>query len=199
MSNHDTPKAACGRATATPVDQARRRVIRIAAAGLVAGISAPLSFAGEEVQILTGDRLVLHTTKEAPVALKAVDIKPGKVILAYPFDLASKKIRNESRLSKVLLVRTDAAQMNDETKGRSAGGVLAFSGVCTHAGCDVSAWMAKSSTLLCYCHSSQFDPYDSGKVAGGPAPRSLPWIAIKLEGEELVVAGALSADPGAPA
>ena len=142
MSNHDTPTAACGCATATTVDQSRRRIIRIAVAGLAAGISASLSFADEDIQILTGDRLVLHTTKEEPVALKADDIKPGKVMLAYPFDPASKKIRNESRLSKVLLVRAVEAQMNDETKRRSAGGVLAFSGVCTHAGCDVSAWMA---------------------------------------------------------
>ena len=199
MSNHDTPKVACGCATATTVDQSRRRIIRIAVASLAAGISAPLSFADEDIQIQTGDRLVLHTPKDEPVALKADDIKPGKVILAYPFDPASKKIRNESRLSKVLLVRADEAQMNDETKRRSAGGILAFSGVCTHAGCDVSAWMAKPSTLLCYCHSSQFDPYDSGKVAAGPAPRSLPWLAIKLEGEALVVAGALSAAPGFPA
>ena len=199
MSDHDNTKAPCGCAAETTVNPSRRRIIRIAAAGLAAGISAPLSFAGADIQILTGDYLVLHTTKEEPVALKAVDVKPGKVILAYPFDPASKKIRNESRLSKVVLVRADESLMNDEIRSRSAGGVLAFSGVCTHAGCDVSAWMAKTSTLLCYCHSSQFDPYDSGKVAAGPAPRSLPWLAIKLDGEALVVAGALSADPGAPA
>lgn len=178
--------------------ESRRRVFRIVA-GVAAGMATGASFGQEEGQISVGDRLVLHTAKGDPVALKASDVAPGKVVLAFPFDPASKTIRNESRLSKVLLVRVDEAQMDAETKKRAAGAVLAFSGVCTHAGCDVNAWMAKTSKLLCYCHSSQFDPLDSGKVADGPAPRALPWLAIKLEGEELVVAGPLSAPAGAPA
>lgn len=178
--------------------ESRRRIFRLAA-GLAAGMTTRIAWAGDEAQIVVGDRLVLHTTESAPVALRAADVKPGKVVLAFPFDPATKKIRNESRLSKILLVRGDEAKMDPETKQRAAGGVLAFSSVCTHAGCDVNAWVAKSSKLLCYCHSSQFDPYDSGKVADGPAPRPLPWLSIKLEGEELVVAGPLSAPAGAPA
>ena len=198
----------CEAAQCSPLNQApdsqasaesRRRVFRIVAAGIAAGMTTRLSLAGEDGQILVGDRLALHTTEENPVALRAAEIKPGKVVLAFPFDPASKKIRNESRLSKILLLRADEAQLKAETRPRSAGGILAFSGVCTHAGCDVNSWMAKTSRLLCYCHGSQFDPYDSGTVAAGPAPRSLPWLAIKLEGEELVVAGPLSASAGAPA
>lgn len=178
--------------------EGRRRIFRLMV-GLAASATARVGFAGDEAQIVVGDRLVLHTTEGSPVALRVADVKPGKVVLAFPFDPTSKKIRNESRLSKILLVRGDEAKMDEETKKRAAGGVLAFSSVCTHAGCDVNAWMAKTSKLLCYCHSSQFDPYDSGKVADGPAPRPLPWLAIKLEGEELTVAGPLSAPPGAPA
>lgn len=176
----------------------RRRVFRLVA-GIAAGMTTRIALADDEAQILVGDRLVLHTTEGAPVALRPADVRPNKVVLAFPFDPATRKIRNESRLSKILLVRGDEAKMDEETKKRAAGGVLAFSSVCTHAGCDVNAWMAKTSKLLCYCHSSQFDPYDSGKVADGPAPRPLPWLAIRLEGEELVVAGPLSAPPGAPA
>lgn len=176
----------------------RRRIFRLVA-GLAAGMTTRIALADDEAQILVGDRLVLHTAESAPVALRPADIKPNKVVLAFPFDPATKKIRNESRLSKILLFRGDEAKMDEETKKRAAGGVLAFSSVCTHAGCDVNAWMAKTAKLLCYCHSSQFDPYDSGKVADGPAPRPLPWLTIKVEGDELVVAGPLSAPPGAPA
>lgn len=183
---------------AQPCVENRRRIFRLVA-GLAAGMTTRIGFAGDEGEIVVGDRLALHTTESSPVALRAADVKPGKVVLAFPFDPATRKIRNESRLSKVLLVRGDEAKMDEDTKKRAAGSVLAFSSVCTHAGCDVNAWVAKSSKLLCYCHSSQFDPYDSGKVTDGPAPRPLPWLAIKLEGEELVVAGPLSAPPGAPA
>ena len=37
----------------------------------------------------------------------------------------------------------------------------------------------------------------AGKVTDGPAPRSLPWLPLALAGDELMVAGALSATPGA--
>ncbi len=188
----------CQCQSSQPNVESRRRIFRLIA-GLAAGLTTRLGFANDEGQIVAGDRLVLHTFEDAPVALRAADIKPGKVVLAFPFDSATRKIRNESRLSKLLLIRADETKLDDETKQRAAGGVLAFSAICTHAGCDVSAWMSKTSKLLCYCHSTQFDPYDSGKVADGPAPRALPWVAIKLEGDELVVAGALSAAPGAPA
>ena len=180
-----------------PSSASRRRIFRLVA-GIAAGLTTRLSFASDEGQILVGDRLVLHTAKGDPVALRAADVKPGKVVLAFPFDPASKKVRNDSRLSKVLLVRVDESKFDEATKKRAAGGVLAFSAVCTHAGCDVNAWMKQTNTLLCYCHSTQFDPYNSGKVTDGPAPRSLPWLPIKLEGEELVVAGQLSAPAGAP-
>lgn len=202
VNDKECQAAGCGCLNQVSQSQAsvesRRRIFRLVA-GLAAGLATRMTYANDDAQILVGDRLVLHTTQDAPVALRAADIKPGKVVLAFPFDPATKKIRNESRLSKVLLVRGDETKMDEETKQRSASGVLAFSGVCTHAGCDVNAWMAKTSNLLCYCHASQFDPYDSGKVTDGPAQRALPWLAIKLEGEELVVAGALSAAPGAPA
>ncbi|HWQ37839.1 MAG TPA: Rieske (2Fe-2S) protein [Burkholderiales bacterium] len=178
--------------------ESRRRIFRLIA-GIAAGLATRTAFANDEGQILVGDRLVLHTAQGEPVALRPADVKPGKVVLAFPFDPATKKIRNESRLSKILLVRVDESRFDEATRQRAAGGVLAFSAVCTHAGCDVNAWMKQTHKLLCYCHSSQFDPYASGRVAEGPAPRSLPWLPIRLEGEELVVAGQLSAPAGAPA
>ena len=133
----------------------------------------------------------------ASVALRAADVLPGKPLLVYPFDPASKTIRKTSRLSKLVLVRVDESEMDADTKQRAAAGVLAFSSLCTHAGCDVNAWMAKTKRLLCYCHASQYDPLAAGKVTDGPAPRSLPWLPLALAGDELMVAGALSATPGA--
>ena len=187
----------CAGAADSPADASRRRIFR-----MVAGIAAGASgvgrvFAAEEAQVTKGDRLVKATAEGEPVALRAADVLAGKPLLVYPFDPASKAIRNGSRLNKLVLVRVGEADLDADTKPRAAAGVLAFSALCTHAGCDVNAWMAKTKRLLCYCHASQFDPLASGKVTDGPAPRSLPWIALALEGDQLAVAGPLSATPGA--
>ena len=187
----------CGGAPEGPIDESRRRVFRI-----VTGIGASLvgmgrALAADEALIQNGDRLVKATAEGEPVAVRAADVLPGKPFLVYPFDPASKTIRKASRLSKLVLVRVDESEMDADTKQRAAAGVLAFSGVCTHAGCDVNAWMAKTKRLLCYCHASQYDPLAAGKVTDGPAPRSLPWLPLALAGDELMVAGALSATPGA--
>ena len=52
-------------------------------------------------------------------------------------------------------------------------GVAAMSLICTHLGCIVAESIEGFS---CPCHGSVFD--STGKVLGGPAPRSLPWYDI---------------------
>ena len=179
------------------IDDSRRRLFRIVTGIAVGAGGMGRALAQAELSIQNGDRFVKVTAEGDPVALRATEVPPGKPLLVYPFDPASKKIRNASRLSKLVLVRVDELDLDADTKPRAAGGVLAFSGLCTHAGCDVNAWMAKTKRLLCYCHGSQYDPLASGKVTDGPAPRSLPWLPLALAGEELMVAGPLSATPGA--
>jgi cytochrome b6-f complex iron-sulfur subunit len=68
---------------------------------------------------------------------------------------------------------------------RDADGVYAISAICTHLGCTVS----RSATGFdCPCHGSKFDP--GGKVQGGPAPRSLPWLEVSraADGQLVVLA-----------
>lgn len=52
--------------------------------------------------------------------------------------------------------------------------VAAISLVCTHLGCTVNR---VETGFLCPCHGSQYD--SDGLVVGGPAPKTLPWLAIK--------------------
>jgi rieske iron-sulfur protein len=178
------------------VDLPRRRVIRIAAAGL----AAPLAVATPPAAAAAaGDRLVEEDAEGAPVPLKAADLKPGKPMLAFPFDAKAGKRRDETRLNKLVLIRLPEAEMTPETRARSAGGVLAYSAICTHANCDVKTWLAKEKALVCFCHSSKFALLDDAKVLGGPATRALPSVALKLDGDLLVVAGGFSAAPGGAA
>jgi len=64
-----------------------------------------------------------------------------------------------------------------------AGTVKAFSTVCTHAGCAVND--VSGGTINCPCHGSKFAIAD-GSVAGGPAPRPLPPIGVKVSGGQVV-------------
>jgi Rieske Fe-S protein len=67
------------------------------------------------------------------------------------------------------------------TKGK----FKAFTAVCTHMGCTVDK--VKDGTIMCPCHGSQYSVKD-GSVTGGPAPKALAEIAVKVEGDEVVKA-----------
>lgn len=189
-----TPSCSC--ADHPGVSHPRRKVIRIAAAGLV----APLAVAScPAAAAIAGDRLVEEDAEGAPAPLRAADLKPGKPLLAYPFDPKAGKRRDETRLNKLVLIRLPEADMTPETRARAAGGVLAYSAICTHQACDVKTWLSKEKALVCFCHSSKFNLLDDGKVLAGPASRALPSVALKLDGEQLVLAGGFSAEPGGSA
>ena len=173
----------------------RRKVIKIAAA---AGFVLPWALAPglAHAKPMTGDRLVEEDAEGTPAALRLADLRPGKPVLAFPFDAAKGEVRNDSRLNKVVLVRFAEADLNAETRARSAGGVLAFSAICTHQGCDVKTWLPKEQVLVCFCHSTKFLLLEGGSVASGPALRSLPFLPLSLDGDQLVIAGPFSAPAG---
>ncbi len=124
-----------------------------------------------------------------PVPLKAADLVPGgPQIFAWPMDPANKTVCDGSRLNKVLLLRLDPAGFDDATRERAADGVVAYSAICPHAGCDVTQWLAATHRLECPCHFSQYDPRASAAVVGGPSPHALPALPLKNRDGHLVVA-----------
>lgn len=144
-----------------------------------------------------GDRLVRMDDEDTPQPLKVADIPlASKPVRALPFAATDALVRDGSRLGRVILMRFDPASLDDETRARSADGVLAYSAVCTHQGCEVSEWDANGGAMFCFCHFSKFDPLKAGAVTAGPAARALPWLPLKSENGELVVAGAFSSVPG---
>ncbi len=189
-------------ATQEPGSPSRRKIFKIAAAGVAAGLgfgarAARADQTANEVRVVVGDRLVEEDAEGEPVPLKVADLKVGKPLLAFPYDPSTKQARTDSRLNKIMLIRLSEDEMDDETKAVAAGGVLAFSAICTHQGCDVKTYMKSDKVLACFCHASKFDPLKGAKVVGGPAPRALPVLPLRLEGDEIVVAADYSAPPGA--
>jgi rieske iron-sulfur protein len=196
MSHPDPVPSQCGCAVAGQVDIQRRRIIRIAAAGMSATLALG---AWSAVAASAGDRLVEDDAEGAPQPLRIADLKPGKPLLAFPLDAKSGKRRDDTRLNKLVLIRLPEADMTPTTRARAASGVLAYSAICTHQACDVKTWLSKEKQLVCFCHSSKFALLDSGVVTSGPATKALPAIPLALDGEFLVIAGAFTAAPGAPA
>ena len=72
-------------------------------------------------------------------------------------------------------------------RGFTEGTFVAFSAVCTHAGCTVGFYQPELQ-FRCPCHGSIFSAV-SGAVVQGPATLSLPGISIKDSDGELLVDG----------
>jgi rieske iron-sulfur protein len=167
--------------------------------GFVAGISPNLKAEEEsEQRPAIGDYLANADVEGNPVALCINDIVVGnKPIVAYPFNPETGVLKDGSRLNKVLLLRVEAQNISKEFVKESADGVLAYSGVCTHKGCDITSYNSNDNEIVCFCHFSKFQPTSGGEVLSGPAPRNLPMLPIKLDNQTLVVAGEFLSRPGA--
>ena len=62
---------------------------------------------------------------------------------------------------------------------RDAGGQLTvLSAVCTQLGCTVP-WIDKQNKFICPCHQAIFDT--TGRLMGGPAPRGMDVLPMKIE------------------
>ena len=176
----------CGRENPdSGVNTQRRRMMNIVASSLV----APLPFASSEALAQPVTTLLVEADAEADFKpIRPADLAVAKPLLVFPFDPKTGTPKNESRLSKIVLVRLPEDQMTPETRARSASGVVAYSSICTHQGCDVKTWMSKESVLACYCHASKFNLFDGAKVVSGPASSPLPAIPLTLAGEFLALA-----------
>jgi Rieske Fe-S protein len=135
-----------------------------------------------------GDLLV-PVGNAAPEPLPPDDVPlGGKQIFAWPIDPASSTVRSGSRLDKVLLLRLDPESFDPMTKEHAVAGVIAYSAICPHTGCDVTSWHADRQLLECPCRYSTYDPKEAAKVVSGPTPRPLPALPLKIADGRLVVA-----------
>jgi rieske iron-sulfur protein len=135
-----------------------------------------------------GDLLVaVDATPPEPLTPENVTLG-AKPVMAWPMDPGSSTVRSGSRLNKVLLLRLDPKGFDAATAERAADGVVAYSAICPHAGCDVTGWHADLQLLQCPCHYSEYDPKAGGKVVSGPSPRSLPALPLTSADGRLVVA-----------
>src|SRR5256885_3997330 len=106
----------------------------------------------------------------------------------FPYTTLFRSVRKDSRLNKILLLRLDPSTLVGATKDRAAEGVVAYSAICPHAGCEVNVWAAEQQTLECSCHYSHYNPREGASVIDGPAPRALAALPLKIVDGKLAVA-----------
>jgi ubiquinol-cytochrome c reductase iron-sulfur subunit len=97
--------------------------------------------------------------------------------------------------SQVVLLRLRPEVLSERTvAGGAVDGWVAYSKICTHAGCSVGLFGVDSRApqeireLVCPCHQSVFDPVDAARPAGGPATRSLPQLPIGVDRDGYLIA-----------
>ena len=110
-----------------------------------------------------------------PVRLPTLEV--GGVLTVFP------EGHLEREDSQTLLIRVDDRDVVTR-KGRedwAPEGYVAYSKVCTHAGCPVGLYQQDVKRLLCPCHQSSFDVVDGARPVFGPATRSLPQLPLMFD------------------
>jgi quinol---cytochrome c reductase iron-sulfur subunit len=133
--------------------------------------------------------------------MRADDIDTGTFYTAFPAGADKKAIG-----SPLILVRLDPKELKlpRGRQGWAPEGIVAYSKICTHAGCAIALYRNPLFTpteprraLVCPCHYSTFDPAAGAEVIFGPAGRPLPQLPLAIRADRrLVAAGGYSGPPG---
>jgi ubiquinol-cytochrome c reductase iron-sulfur subunit len=187
----------------------RKRLLKRAAgaAGLtvVGALLVPLASCGpfletEQLRRMAwrpGRRLVDEYGKP----LRAENLAVGSMTPAY-----AEGVDRERLDASLIVVRLEADDLRlpAQRANWAPSGILAYSKICTHAGCAVSMLRyplyspkVPRPALVCPCHYSTFDPATGGEVLFGPAGRPLPQLPVAVDANgELRAAGRLSGPVG---
>ena len=177
-----------------------------AGAALAAAATAPVTALGPSV----GDSIVdtpwrrgRRLVGEDGRPLSADDVPRGSFVTAFPEGADKRELG-----SPVVLVREDPASLH-LPRGRedwAPDGILAFSKICTHAGCAVALYRAplyeptsQPPGLACPCHYSVFDARTGGTVVSGPAGRPLPQLPLEIGADGVLRAAGGFSGPIGPA
>ncbi|MEZ5264469.1 MAG: Rieske (2Fe-2S) protein [Acidimicrobiales bacterium] len=111
--------------------------------------------------------------------LRLEGLVTGSMTTAFP-EGATDGERGDSQLV-VVRVREGALRLPAARVAAAPGGCIAFSKVCTHAGCSIGLYQVETQQLLCPCHQSVFDVTRGAEPVFGPATRSLPQLPLLVD------------------
>jgi len=141
------------------------------------------------------DGELVRLTREDGTPIRPEDVSVGGQMTVFPGIPGG--ATNEWADSPTLLIhlRADDAQKaltasdaDPRNKGSMFGDYVAYSKICTHAGCPASLYEQQTNRLLCPCHQSQFNIIDNAQPIFGPATRRLPMLPIEVDSDGFFVA-----------
>jgi ubiquinol-cytochrome c reductase iron-sulfur subunit len=133
---------------------------------------------------------------------RADEIEEGTFYTAYP-----EHADREQMGAPLVVVRLEPAelQLPDDRRGWAPEGILAYSKICTHAGCAIALYrkptfpaVEPEPALVCPCHYSTFNVATGGQVIFGPAGRPLPQLPLEIGGGGELRAGGNFSGPVGP-
>jgi ubiquinol-cytochrome c reductase iron-sulfur subunit len=110
------------------------------------------------------------------------DLEAGAIATVFPGVPGG--VKSASSPTLIVRLRPGQASTIKARKGQAGWGwedFVAYSKICTHAGCPASLYEQQTSRLLCPCHQSQFEVLKDAKPVFGPATRSLPKLKLGVE------------------
>ena len=131
------------------------------------------------------------------VPVRTDTLETNGVLTVFPEGVEDVVARAQSQ---TLLIRTEPGVLRPgpQDEGSTPEGYVAFSKVCTHAGCPVGLYEAETHQLVCPCHQSLFDVTDGAKPVFGPATRSLPQLPLEIDADGYLVARGDFPEPVGP-
>jgi ubiquinol-cytochrome c reductase iron-sulfur subunit len=127
-------------------------------------------------------------------ALKPDDVRIDSVITVYP----EGHLADPSAQTVLIRVNPSLLRLPPDQQSGVVDGILAFSKVCTHAGCPIGLYQAEQHVFLCPCHESTFDVLRGAVPVSGPATRALPQLPLKVDGQGYLAAEADYSTPVGP-
>ena len=134
--------------------------------------------------------------------ISADDIEIGPFYTAFPEGAEKKPIA-----SPIVIVKlpVHALRLPAARSGWAPEGILAYSKICTHAGCAIALYRNPKfpptqprPALVCPCHYSTFDPATGGTVLFGPAGRPLPQLPLMIDAQRNLRAAGNYSGPAGP-
>lgn len=137
-------------------------------------------------------RRVVRDTGE-PIRLDELEV--GSVVTVFP----EGSIREADAQTVLIRVEPDRLQLPEDRAAWAPEGHVAYSKVCTHAGCPVGLYQTETHRLLCPCHQSAFIVTEGARPAFGPATRRLPQLPLDVDDDGFLISTGDFPDPVGPA
>jgi ubiquinol-cytochrome c reductase iron-sulfur subunit len=135
-------------------------------------------------------RAGLRLVRADGAPLRVDDLAVDSVVTVFPEGYVGANHERDMATAAAMLVRVPdgEAELAPGRADWAPDGCLAYSKVCTHAGCPVGLYRASAHELFCPCHQSTFDVLHAGKVLFGPAARPLPQLPIAVREDGFLIA-----------